>query len=98
MVTPETIEHLARLALVHLSDEEKNELANYINKLLPGFQQLSEVDTSGVEPLVNVMDGFIPLRPDEVKPSLDLDKALANAPDLFGSFFKVPPMIGDDDE
>lgn len=93
-VSPEIVDQLAEYTRLHLEQEEKEQLVEYLNRQLVALALMSEAGTGGVEPLANVLMEDAPLRKDQVRPSLPVDDALANAPDRFGSFFRVPPMMG----
>jgi aspartyl-tRNA(Asn)/glutamyl-tRNA(Gln) amidotransferase subunit C len=61
---------------------------------LVGFvEKLNELDTTGTAPLMHMGDAYNVLREDEVKGSILREKALQNAPDSDGQFFKVPKVI-----
>jgi aspartyl-tRNA(Asn)/glutamyl-tRNA(Gln) amidotransferase subunit C len=56
--------------------------------------KLKELDTSHIEPTATVLPLRTVLRPDAVRPSLLPDEWLANAPDVEGQMFRVPPVWG----
>ncbi len=76
-------------------------MAHDLNAVLGYIAQMSELDTSAVEPMAQVgqMLGLAPaesgetLRPDAVKPSVDRTAVMAAAPETDGRFFKVPKVI-----
>lgn len=94
-ITIQEVEHVARLARLELTAEEKERMRAQLDSILSYIDKLNELDTSGVEatshviPMVNVM------REDEVRSSLPQEEALVNAPDREGEFFKVPRIIED---
>jgi aspartyl-tRNA(Asn)/glutamyl-tRNA(Gln) amidotransferase subunit C len=92
-VTPEQVRHIARLARIAMSDEEIAALAPELNNILGWVEQLSEVDTEGVEPLTAVIDQKLRLRDDEVTDGDCRDAVLANAPAAEHGFFAVPKVI-----
>ncbi|MGH7255515.1 MAG: Asp-tRNA(Asn)/Glu-tRNA(Gln) amidotransferase subunit GatC, partial [Nitrospirales bacterium] len=61
--------------------------------ILNYVEQLKGLDTTGVEPTATVLDQANVGRDDDVRPSLPVDKAVANAPDQAGGFFCVPRIL-----
>ena len=92
-VTPEQVRHIARLARIAMSDEEIAALAPELNNILGWVEQLSEVNTEGVEPLTAVIDQTLRLRDDKVTDGDCRDAVLANAPAAEHGFFAVPKVI-----
>ena len=60
--------------------------------------KIGQVDVSGVEPMAHALPLHNVLREDVVEPSLPLEKVLMNAPETDGPFFKVPKIIGGDED
>jgi aspartyl-tRNA(Asn)/glutamyl-tRNA(Gln) amidotransferase subunit C len=92
-VTLEDVEHVANLARLEFSDEEKKTLMNQLNKILEYMEKLNELDTSNVEPLAQVIPLSNVFREDAVKPSSPVTEVLKNAPAKTDKFFKVPKVI-----
>jgi aspartyl-tRNA(Asn)/glutamyl-tRNA(Gln) amidotransferase subunit C len=94
--TREKVQALAALAHLALSDEEIALFARQLNDFLEHARTVQRVDTSGVAPTASVVTGESTDREDDVRPSLDRDLALANAPDAASDagFFRVPRVIG----
>ena len=90
-----TVEHIARLARIHLSPEELPRFGAQLQSILSFFRTLQEVDTTGVEPLVHAVEAVNVLAGDEPKTSLSREQALRGAPDQDGRFFCVPRILGD---
>lgn len=97
-VTLKDIDQISNLSRINFSSDEKTKLLGDLNNILGYVDQLNEVDVEGVEPLVSVL-GDVPtvLRKDEVKPSFTQEEALKNAPDANSDYFKVPKVIGADE-
>lgn len=87
------IEHVARLARVHLTDEEKLQLREQLGMILEHAAKVSEVATEDVPPTASAIPRANVLRPDDVEPSLPREEALANAPDRERERFRVPRII-----
>lgn len=92
-ITPELVEHVADLARLELSGEEKERMEDQLGKILEYIGLLDELDLSGVPPTSHVIDVHNVFREDEVRESLPVDKGLANAPEKAGTAFKVPRII-----
>ena len=90
----EEVEHIAKLAHLDLSAEEKARYREQLSDILDHIAKLSELDTSGISPMANVVEGASPLRADEARPSLPREKLLQNAPDAEKGQFKVPAVFG----
>jgi aspartyl-tRNA(Asn)/glutamyl-tRNA(Gln) amidotransferase subunit C len=84
-VDPEEVEHVADLARVELSEDERERFAEQFGDILAAFEALDEVPETDSDPdLTNVM------RPDEVRESLGQDDALRNAEETEDGQFKGP--------
>jgi aspartyl-tRNA(Asn)/glutamyl-tRNA(Gln) amidotransferase subunit C len=92
-ITIKDVEHIAQLAKLDFSPEEKKLIQKDLNQIIKYFNKLNELETSHVEPLSHAQDIVNKLRPDQVKPSLPVEEVLKNAPDRSGTFFKVPKVI-----
>jgi aspartyl-tRNA(Asn)/glutamyl-tRNA(Gln) amidotransferase subunit C len=88
------VEHVARLARLALSEDEKELFAGQLARIIENFNELSSVDTTGVEPLSHALPIVNVLRQDEVKGSYGRSRLMANSPDTENGFFRVP-RIGD---
>jgi aspartyl-tRNA(Asn)/glutamyl-tRNA(Gln) amidotransferase subunit C len=93
MITREDVEHVAELARLELTAAEKEQFIAQLNSILTYIEKLSELNTAGVEPTSHVLPMSNVFRDDEVRPSLDRDRALQNAPQQSHFFFKVPRII-----
>jgi aspartyl-tRNA(Asn)/glutamyl-tRNA(Gln) amidotransferase subunit C len=93
-ITREQVQHVARLAHLALTDEEVERLTGQLGAILEAVGKVSELDLTDVEPTSHPLDLVNVARADEPEPSLPREEALANAPDVEGGFFKVPPAIG----
>jgi len=76
-LSKEEVEHIALLARLGISDEEKEKFAEQISSILDYVEQLKEVDTTGIEPTAQVTGLENLMRLDEVEErSLELKKGL----------------------
>ena len=92
-VSTQQVRHIAKLARIAMSDDEIERLAPELNNILGWIEQLSEVNTDGVEPLTAVIDQKLRLRDDVVNDGNIRAEVLANAPDAQHGFFAVPKVI-----
>ena len=108
-VTEKDVAYVADLANLELTDEERSRMLRDLNSILEYVDRLSELDTSGVEPMAQVSDRYgvdesrqgserfaYAMREDVkdgLRPCLPHDEAIANAPDTDGTFFEVPKVI-----
>lgn len=92
-VDTETVRHIAKLARIAMSDADIDALVPELNNILGWVEQLSAVETEGVEPLATVVDLKLRLRDDVIDDGDVREKVLANAPDAQHGFFAVPKVI-----
>ncbi|MBD99550.1 MAG: Asp-tRNA(Asn)/Glu-tRNA(Gln) amidotransferase GatCAB subunit C [Verrucomicrobia bacterium] len=88
-----TVNRLAQLAKLEFNDVEKEEIQADLNRMLDFVNQLQEIDTENVEPLVYMLDESGTMREDEVKQSIDQKAALKNAPDKDSDYIRVPKVL-----
>ena len=88
-----TVQKVARLSSIEMSDEQLDNMAPQLTNILGFIEQLSEVDTDGVEPLANVADIDLRLREDVINDGDCQEKVLANAPESTQGFFVVPKVV-----
>lgn len=89
------LDRVALLARLRLSNEESDRLARQLTEVVDYFRQLDELDTSQVEPMAHAIDLHNVLVPDECRPSLPRDLALANAPKHDHECYRVPAVLGE---
>ncbi|HIE52354.1 MAG TPA: Asp-tRNA(Asn)/Glu-tRNA(Gln) amidotransferase subunit GatC [Armatimonadetes bacterium] len=89
----EEVEHVALLGRLELSEEEVEHQMEALNQILEAFAQLQELDTEEVEPTSHVIPMSNVFRPDEPRPSLSREEALANAPEQEEGCFRVPRVV-----
>ena len=92
-VTRALTEHIAHLARLHFDESEKAAIEQDLQKMISFVEKLSEIDTTGIEPLQHMGNAFNVLRDDEIKGSVSREDALLNAPVTDRTFFKVPKVI-----
>jgi len=87
------IEHIAALARLRLTDDEKARYRQQLSAVLDYVEKLKEVDTAHIAPTATVLPIRSVLRPDVARPSLTPAELLANAPAAEGEMFRVPPVL-----
>jgi aspartyl-tRNA(Asn)/glutamyl-tRNA(Gln) amidotransferase subunit C len=97
-VTLQDVKRVAELAHLELTPDETRGMLHDLNAILDYVAQLNELDTSSVAPLAQVSelegaDGEGTLRQDAVRPSLDRNAVMNEAPETDQVFFKVPKVI-----
>lgn len=93
MIDKKTIEHIAKLARLQVSESDAAKYSQDLSKALGHFEQISKVDTTGVEPLLTPSEIQAFWREDAVKREFTAEEMTANAPDKLGNLFKVPPVV-----
>jgi aspartyl-tRNA(Asn)/glutamyl-tRNA(Gln) amidotransferase subunit C len=84
------VAHLARLAL---SAEEAEKFGAQLGQVLGYIEKLKEVDVTAIEPTAHAFPMVNVTRPDEIRPSMDHDDALRNAPAQANGLFIVPKIV-----
>lgn len=92
-ITTKDVEHVAALARLELSEEEKAVYTEQLNAILKYAEQLNALDTEGVEPTSHAVPLFNVLREDTPKESLPIEKVMLNAPEEEDGQFKVPAVL-----
>ena len=87
------IEHVAKLARLELTAEEKDRLREQLAVILEHAAKVGEVATADVPPTAYAIPRSNVLRPDELTPSLSKQDVLANAPEVEDDRFKVPRVV-----
>lgn len=93
VISDETIEYVGILAKLELSDEEKEAAKKDMASMLDHFDKLSELDTTGIEPMSHVFPVDNVMREDEVTNGDGSELTLANAPERKDSAFVVPKTV-----
>lgn len=93
-INEQLIDQLAHLSRLEFSTEEKQKILNDLNRILDYIDQLNELNTDNVEPLIYLAPNQNILRDDVVNETLKKEDALANAPKKDSDYFRVPKIIG----
>jgi aspartyl-tRNA(Asn)/glutamyl-tRNA(Gln) amidotransferase subunit C len=95
-ITREEVLKTARLAHLHLSEHEVRMFTGQLSEIIDYVDQLKELDVSGVPPMSHSTLGEHverTWREDAARPGLGAEAAVANGPETFRGFFKVPSVI-----
>ena len=84
------IAHLSRL---EFGEKDAEKMMKDMSAIVTWVEKLKEVNTDGVEPLTTMSHEINAMREDELKPALDHNKALCNAPNKDANYFRVPKVL-----
>ena len=92
-LTIEEVEHIAHLARLHLTEEEKTLYREQLSSILDHVAKLQALDTDDVSAMSSIVVDQSPLREDEIGECLEPEKLLRNAPQAEENQFRVPPVL-----
>jgi len=92
-LTLSEVQHIANLARLELSEEEIARYREQLSAILDYAARLQSVETSQTPALVSASADHLPLREDKVRPGLEIQAALRNAPQSEECQFRVPPVL-----
>lgn len=95
MIDNKDVMHIASLARLKITDEEREQFKVQLSNILDYFQKLDELDTGHIEPMKHVIETQNVLRADEPRPHVSQAEALKNAPQQDGQHFIVPGVFED---
>lgn len=87
------VSYVAHLARLHLDAQEAARLQGQLEHILTYVEELKKVDVTGVTPMATSITDARPLRADEVRPTLDHDVVMNNAPASRHGQFHVPAIL-----
>ena len=94
----EKVAEVAKLARLALPKEKLTTLAGELESILGYIDKIAEVDVKDVDPMAHALPVHNVFREDVPGPALPLEKVLQNAPQTDGAFFKVPKVIGGEED
>jgi aspartyl-tRNA(Asn)/glutamyl-tRNA(Gln) amidotransferase subunit C len=94
-LSPGDVAHVANLARLALSEGEVEQFTEQLTVILDHAQDVAALDLDGVPPTAHPLPLVNVLRPDEVRPTLDRDEVLAQAPAAEDGRFRVPRILGE---
>jgi len=92
-LTPEDVDHVAALARLGITPEERARFTEQLSTILEHFRALQQLDTGDIPPTAQTLDLRNVMRKDEVRPSMDRERVLQNAPQREDGFFKVQAVL-----
>lgn len=92
MIQIKDVEHVARLARLELTEEEKVKFSKQLGDVLGYVDEMNEVDTTNVEPMSHAVEFSNVMREDVEIYEQTREELMSNAPDREGDFFKVPKI------
>ncbi|MGH8893252.1 MAG: Asp-tRNA(Asn)/Glu-tRNA(Gln) amidotransferase subunit GatC [Actinomycetes bacterium] len=95
-ISRDEVAHLARLARLALDDDELDRLGPQLDVILTSVSRIQELDTADVPPTSHALPLTNVTRPDEVRPGLAPEQALAGAPAAEDGRFRVPRILGEE--
>jgi aspartyl-tRNA(Asn)/glutamyl-tRNA(Gln) amidotransferase subunit C len=87
------VEHIAELAKLELTEEEKIKFCKQLSAILEYAEMLQQLDTEAIPPTATVLPLQNVMRPDEVAPSFSQEDILSNAPDAAEGCFRVRAIL-----
>ncbi len=90
MISDEQVRHVAGLARLGLTEDEIREMGGQLDAILDSIEKIRELDLADTPPTANPLNLSNVLRPDEPRPELPHEEALAGAPDAVDDLFAVP--------
>jgi len=92
-ISKKDVEHIASLARIELSEEEKDLFTEQFNRILDYFHKIDELDLEDVEPTYHVIELFNVFREDEVTEPLTQEMVLLNVQRRKDGYIKAPKII-----
>ncbi len=92
-ISKKDVEHIAHLARLELTDEEKDIYSHQLSQILDHVGKISELELEEVEPTSHSLEITNAFRKDELEDGLTQKEALSNAPDSEDGYFVIPPII-----
>jgi aspartyl-tRNA(Asn)/glutamyl-tRNA(Gln) amidotransferase subunit C len=97
-ITLDQVKDVAKLARLALNGDQIQRFTGQLEGILEYIAKIRQLDTKNVEPMAHALPLHNVLREDVAEAGMPLDKVLQNAPDTDGPFFKVPKVIGGDED
>lgn len=92
-ITKSDIEHVAKLARLNLTEDEKEKYTKEMGAIIGFVDKLNELDTTGIQPTAHILPIQNVFREDDVKPSFDREKLFQNAPQKKDGCILVPKVV-----
>ena len=92
-INQNVISKLARLSKLKFNEDEMKLISNDLSKMLDFINQLQDLDTEGIDPLIHVNEEINNWREDQVQGMISQEEALSNSPVTDGTYFKLPKVF-----
>ena len=93
VLTLQDVEHVAELARLELTDEDKDLFREQLSTILEYVERLNQLDVSDIPPTATVLPVHSIMREDEPSSSLQRESLLENAPESERGYFRVPAVL-----
>ena len=97
-ITEEDVKHVAGLAKLEFSDDEIGKFTSQIEDIMNMANELRKIDTTGVEPTINVTDAVNIMRDDVATAPIPREELMKNVPEHEDGFIKVPAIIKEEED
>ena len=88
-----TVKKVAKLARIEINEEEETTLIAELNNILGWVDELKQVNTDNVEPMLSVFNESMQMREDKAESNFDNNQILDNSPESNAGFFVVPKVV-----
>lgn len=92
-INKESLQKIAHLARLEMPESAEKEMIDSLNSVLTWMEELNEINTDNVEPLIHMSLEINALREDKVIPNISRERGLKNAPKENGAYFMVPKVM-----
>ena len=92
-INQNVISKLARLSKLKFNEDEMKLISNDLSKMLDFINQLQDLDTEGIDPLIHMNEEINNWREDKVQDMISQEEALSNSPVKDGTYFKLPKVL-----
>lgn len=96
-ISREEVEHVAYLARVGLTGEEKERLQGQLSDILRHVAMINQLNTEAIPPTAQVIPLQNVMRPDVPTSCYPPEAILANAPRVEDHYFKIPPVLEEEE-
>ena len=93
MLSKDAVLHIAKLSRLTLTEKEAEAYSHQLSAILDSFNEIANVNTNNIEPLVTPIEVAMSFRSDVVVENHGSEELLKNAPAKSGNLFKVPPVV-----
>ena len=92
-INQNVISKLASLSKLKFNEDEMKLISNDLSKMLDFINQLQDLDTEGIDPLIHMNEEINNWREDKVQGMISQEEALSNSPVKDGTYFKLPKVL-----